>query len=325
MSPVEAAHFKIWNPIDFHCKTLVRNYWHCRISQKLLKFLQGVLLSEWKLLRNSINVRKRLPRIYLSHFNSFSFALLVFLHSVCFFLLGLSIYFSNNLIFMEISGIYFGTLSWPSKILNTLPTSWKLPGSSTFHFSLMFRVHTWSKFGIFFCQFQISARWVNRLGSVRHDILCHLFASRLDSSQEVLPFPFELWILLPSLQRRTYQHFHHDEHLVDGGHGNEPLPRYLSPIESTWAGWHDIRQNQHCFRLYLLHILQHPAILQVQDRHDGMHRRPHGLLRGPWFHGEPRKPWPHLQHCLLHNLYCYSTCDLDLLQRSPHQGPQKVS
>ena len=43
MSPVEAAHFKIWNPIDFHCKTLVRNYWHCRISQKLLKFLQDVL------------------------------------------------------------------------------------------------------------------------------------------------------------------------------------------------------------------------------------------------------------------------------------------
>ena len=48
MSPVEAAHFKIWNFIDFHCKTLVRNYWHCRISQKLLKFLQGVeALFEW--------------------------------------------------------------------------------------------------------------------------------------------------------------------------------------------------------------------------------------------------------------------------------------
>ena len=42
MSPVEAAHFKIWNPIDFHYKALVRNCWYLRFSQKLLKFLEGV-------------------------------------------------------------------------------------------------------------------------------------------------------------------------------------------------------------------------------------------------------------------------------------------
>ena len=41
MLPMEAAHFKIWNPIDFHYKTNVRNYWHCRIRPKFLMFLQG--------------------------------------------------------------------------------------------------------------------------------------------------------------------------------------------------------------------------------------------------------------------------------------------
>ena len=33
MSPVEAAYFKIWNPIDFHYKTIVRNYWYLFLDQ----------------------------------------------------------------------------------------------------------------------------------------------------------------------------------------------------------------------------------------------------------------------------------------------------